>query len=76
MHSGIDVTVDGSQGEGAGQILRSCLAVSVISGKSVHVTWICAGRKRSDLKRQHRTCVRVPAMICGGDVHGVESESG
>ena len=76
MHSGIDVTVDGSQGEGAGQILRSCLAVSVISGKSVHVTRIRAVWKRSDLKRQHRTCVRVLAMICGAEVHGVESESG
>ncbi len=64
--------IDGSQGEGGGQMLRSSLALSMVTGKSVRLVNIRAGRKKPGLKRQHLTAVRAAAQIAGAHVTGDE----
>ncbi len=64
--------IDGSRGEGGGQILRSSLALSMIVGKPVSITKIRAGRKKPGLMQQHLTSVRAAAEICNADVQGAE----
>ena len=55
--------IDGSQGEGGGQILRSTLALSMCTGTPVHIENIRSGRSKSGLLRQHLACVRASKEI-------------
>lgn len=55
------ITIDGSFGEGGGQILRSSLAL--VTGKPFEIDRIRAGRKNSGLQRQHLTAVRAAAQV-------------
>lgn len=64
------LTIDGSQGEGGGQILRSSVALSAITGTPVRIQNIRAGRKKPGLKRQHATAVNAAAQACGAEVEG------
>ena len=67
--------VDGSQGEGGGQILRTALAFSGIQSKPVRVTKIRAGRPIPGLKRQHVSAVEVLAEVFGGQTSGAKEGS-
>ena len=49
------VHIDGAQGEGGGQILRSSLALSIVTGEPLAIENIRAGRKKPGLLRQHLT---------------------
>jgi RNA 3'-terminal phosphate cyclase (ATP) len=69
------IEIDGSHGEGGGQILRTSLALSAITGKPVRFTHIRAGRKKPGLQRQHLACVKAAAAICGAAVKGAELQS-
>lgn len=69
------LTIDGSQGEGGGQVLRSCLALSVCLGKPFRITHIRSNRKKPGLKRQHRTSVLAAAQISSAQVSGAELDS-
>ncbi|HMV66140.1 MAG TPA: RNA 3'-terminal phosphate cyclase [Myxococcota bacterium] len=62
--------IDGAAG--GGQILRSSLTLSVVTGQPVMVTNIRAGRSRPGLLRQHLTSVRAAAEICDAAVSGDE----
>ena len=62
------LTIDGSQGEGGGQIVRSSLSLSMVTGRGVIIDNIRAGRKKPGLLRQHLTAVRAAAEICGAGV--------
>ena len=53
-----DIHIDGSDGEGGGQVLRSALALSLTTGKPFHISKIRAGRNKPGLLRQHFTCVK------------------
>lgn len=64
------VHIDGSQGEGGGQILRSSLALSMATGRPFEITGIRAGRVKPGLMRQHLACVTAAAAICGARVNG------
>jgi len=64
--------IDGSRGEGGGQILRTTLAVSLVAGVPVRIVRIRAGRKRPGLGRQHLTAVRAAAEIGRAVVEGAE----
>jgi RNA 3'-terminal phosphate cyclase (ATP) len=64
------IHIDGSQGEGGGQILRSSLALSMATGRPFRISNIRAGREKPGLKRQHLTCVRAAATICCAEVTG------
>lgn len=64
------VTVDGSYGEGGGQILRSSLALAAVTGKPVRIVNIRAKRKNPGLRPQHLTAVQAAAAICQAQVEG------
>ena len=66
------ITIDGSQGEGGGQILRSALALSMCTQTPIRIDNIRAGRKKPGLSRQHLTCVQASQSICGATVMGAE----
>lgn len=64
------ILIDGSQGEGGGQILRSSLALSMVTGKPFRISRIRAGRAKPGLLRQHLTCVQAAAAISSAEVTG------
>lgn len=66
------IRIDGSHGEGGGQILRTALALSCITGKSFEAYSIRKGRKKPGLMAQHLTGVRASAEIAGARVGGAE----
>ena len=69
------ITIDGSSGEGGGQILRTSLALSAVTGKAFRMHHLRSGRAKPGLAAQHLTCVRSVAEICGGETHGAELRS-
>lgn len=75
MGGGQLIVLDGSQGEGGGQILRSALSLSMATGKPFRIGRIRAGRAKPGLKRQHLTCVRAAARACSAVVEGAEPGS-
>lgn len=62
--------IDGSQGEGGGQIVRSAVSLAMVTGTPIKVRQIRAGRRRPGLRRQHLTAVQAAAEICGGRLSG------
>ena len=64
------IALDGAQGEGGGQILRSALSLSMITGQPFTITGIRAGRAKPGLLRQHLTAVKAAAEICRATVEG------
>ncbi|MDF5723187.1 MAG: RNA 3'-terminal phosphate cyclase [Rhizonema sp. PD37] len=64
------IQIDGSYGEGGGQILRSSLSLSAITGKPICINSIRAGRKKPGLAAQHLTAVRAAATICNAQIQG------
>jgi len=64
------LTIDGSQGEGGGQILRTSLALSLLTRQPITIINIRAGRKKPGLLRQHLTGAEAAAEIGHADVAG------
>jgi RNA 3'-phosphate cyclase len=62
--------IDGSYGEGGGQILRCSVALSALTGKEVTISSIRAKRGKPGLAAQHLTAVMGVATLCDGDVEG------
>ncbi|MDA8021018.1 MAG: RNA 3'-terminal phosphate cyclase [Thermoanaerobaculia bacterium] len=58
--------IDGSKGEGGGQIVRSSLTLAMLAGRPVHIRKVRAGRRKPGLLRQHLTAVRAAAEISDG----------
>ncbi len=64
------ITLDGSEGEGGGQILRTALAASLITQTPFHIHAIRAGRPKPGLLRQHLAAVRAAVLVGEADVEG------
>ncbi|NVB82091.1 MAG: RNA 3'-terminal phosphate cyclase [Kofleriaceae bacterium] len=60
----LPVDIDGSRGEGGGQILRTSLSLAIVTGRKLRMRKIRAGRKRPGLQRQHLACVEAAAKLC------------
>ncbi len=69
------LTIDGAQGEGGGQILRSSLSLSLLTGIGFRIENIRGRRKKPGLLRQHLTAVRAAATISGATIEGAELRS-
>ena len=69
------LTIDGSHGEGGGQILRTALALSLVTGTPFRIERIRAGRKKPGLARQHLTAVQAAAKIGRAQVTGASLRS-
>lgn len=66
------IHIDGSQGEGGGQIVRSSLALSMVTGRGVSIDRVRAGRSKPGLMRQHLTAVKAAQQISNAEVTGAE----
>ena len=64
------ITIDGSFGEGGGQILRTSLALALVTGKAFRIEQIRAGRKNAGLLRQHLTAVNAAVRIGSAQAEG------
>jgi len=69
------IAIDGSIGEGGGQVLRSSLSLSMFLQQPFTIKNIRAGRKRPGLMRQHITAVKAAARISNAMVKGAEISS-
>lgn len=69
------IHLDGSQGEGGGQILRTSLALSICLGKAFKIEKIRANRRRPGLMHQHLTAVKAAARISNAHVEDDELNS-
>ncbi len=74
-HNKKTIVIDGSFGEGGGQVLRTALTLSLLTGRDLQISNIRAGRKRPGLLRQHLTCVKAAIKISGGQATGVKPGS-
>lgn len=68
------IELDGSMGEGGGQVLRTSLSLSMITGQAFRVRNIRANRQPPGLRRQHLAAVRAAAIAC--DAGAVLAEVG
>jgi RNA 3'-terminal phosphate cyclase (ATP) len=66
------IELDGSAGEGGGQILRTSLALSMITGQAFRIRNIRANRQPPGLRRQHLSAVRAAAIVCGANASHAE----
>ncbi len=66
------ILLDGSKGEGGGQIVRTALALSSLTGEPFRVTNIRSGRKDPGLKAQHVHCVKALQQLCSAKADGAE----
>src|SRR5258708_14606287 len=64
------IRIDGSFGEGGGQILRTSLSLSLATGKAFRIEKVRAGRERPGLLRQHLTAVLAAAEVGAAEVQG------
>ena len=62
--------IDGSHGEGGGQLLRTALAIAALTGEPLTVERIRAGRRKPGLQPQHLTAVRAAAKISSARLEG------
>lgn len=69
------IDIDGSTGEGGGQLVRTACALSALTGKSIRLFSIRARRTPSGLAPQHLTAVRAVATLCDAEVVGLEARS-
>ncbi len=69
------LVIDGSAGEGGGQILRTSLALSLVLGQPFRIEKIRARRQKPGLMRQHLTAVEAAASISSASVEGARLSS-
>src|SRR5256712_9636487 len=65
------IEIDGSFGEGGGQVLRTAVALAAVLSKEIHVFNIRAGRAEPGIRPQHMTGVKAANELCSGDLEGL-----
>lgn len=66
-----NVIIDGSQGEGGGQIIRTAVALSAVTGTPLKIVNIRGRRRVPGLKAQHVAGIKAVAELCNADIKGV-----
>jgi RNA 3'-terminal phosphate cyclase (ATP) len=69
------IEIDGAEGEGGGQMVRTSLALSLITGKAFHLYRLRAGRAKPGLHAQHLASVRAAATIGQARLEGAALRS-
>ena len=69
------IAIDGSYGEGGGQLVRTAVALSAVTGEEIKVTNIRKNRPNPGLKQQHLKALETAAEICGTRVSGLSPGS-
>ncbi|HUT59297.1 MAG TPA: RNA 3'-terminal phosphate cyclase [Phycisphaerae bacterium] len=70
------ILIDGAQGEGGGQVLRTSLGLAAALGQGLRIVNIRARRKPSGLRPQHVAAVRAAAAVCDAEVRGAAVGAG
>jgi len=65
------IIIDGSEGEGGGQVVRNACALSLVTGLPFRITNVRGGREKPGLMRQHVTAIEAACKIGGGECEGV-----
>jgi len=68
----LDIDIDGSWGEGGGQIARTAVGFACALGKSVSIRDIRKGRRRPGLRAQHLAGIKLAAEMCDAETSGLE----
>lgn len=66
------IIIDGTTGEGGGQILRTSLSLSMITGQPIQIKKIRGKRKKPGIMRQHLGCIKAAVRISNGYAEGAE----
>ncbi|MFB3043250.1 MAG: RNA 3'-terminal phosphate cyclase, partial [Nitrososphaerales archaeon] len=69
------ISIDGSIGEGGGQILRTAISLSAARGVEVEVYDIRARRPKPGLRPQHFWAIKAIAELCDAEVYGLKQGS-
>ena len=65
------ITIDGSEGEGGGQVLRNACALSLVTGEPFVIENVRGGREKPGLMRQHMTAIEAACAIGGAECEGL-----
>jgi RNA 3'-terminal phosphate cyclase len=65
------IEIDGSYGEGGGQLVRTAVALSALTGKALRLAKVRANRARPGLAAQHLAAVRAVAALCDASCEGL-----
>lgn len=69
------INIDGSEGEGGGQVLRNSVALSLITGEPCRITHIRGKREKPGLMRQHLTAIKAACIIGSASCDGLSIQS-
>ena len=66
------IEIDGAEGEGGGQVIRTSVSLAALTGKMVEIVNVRANRSKPGLQAQHLTAVRAAAALCNAELKGAE----
>ncbi|ABE52656.1 RNA 3'-terminal phosphate cyclase [Methanococcoides burtonii] len=66
------IDIDGSYGEGGGQIVRNAIALSAVTGKATSIKNIRKDRPNPGLSAQHVKAIGIAALLCDAKVEGIK----
>ncbi len=69
------IEIDGSYGEGGGQLVRTAIAIAAVRGTAIRVINVRARRSNPGLAPQHVAAVRAVASLCDGRCEGATARS-